>query len=313
MLQGSVQENDVNYVTLLTEMDNKGFAAVFTYIDDETSSMEASITDNFVETNHAIQDHIAIKPRIYRLKGCVGEVIYKALPPYIETTYTTDTNVAFADPILQESLEKEQSIPDISGESTGAINQAVQNQIQSDKQEIKSYRTYVNTVTNDSSSMWLDSKRQEHTVAFLNRVLELRQPVNLKGLRFEESLDTGNKYQRIFYLQSVTAHQGTSNFISDIEVTIKEFRIATTLTTQLDPTKLGGYTNTASSQKQPEQNQGTATGETVSQQNEDKVKETVKEALKDHPFVYKVTAGAYHALQNVGETFNKQSQVWGHK
>ena len=52
-------------------------ALYFDYIEDESVTSEASITDNYVESNYTVQDHIALKPKIYRLRGCVGEVVYQ--------------------------------------------------------------------------------------------------------------------------------------------------------------------------------------------------------------------------------------------
>ena len=43
---------------MVAKLGNEGIVVFFTYIEDETSTVEASITDNFVETNHAVQFHI---------------------------------------------------------------------------------------------------------------------------------------------------------------------------------------------------------------------------------------------------------------
>ena len=62
----------------------KYIAVLFDYIQDETSTVSADITDNWVESNYTLQDHIAIKPRIYRLRGCVGEVLYENVYKFLE-------------------------------------------------------------------------------------------------------------------------------------------------------------------------------------------------------------------------------------
>jgi len=93
---------------------------------------------------------------------------------------------------------------------------------------------------------------QQSTVADLNRILELRIPVNLKGLKFSTILEKGDDFKRVYYLQSVSAHQGSNDFISDIEVTIKEFRIATTKIANVDKN------NMSSIQKASEDNIGKA-------------------------------------------------------
>ena len=103
----------------------------------------------------------------------------------------------------------------------------------------------------------LTNKIQTSTVADLNRILELRIHVNLKGLKFETVLDKGDNFKRLYYLQSVSAHQGSNDFISDIEVTIKEFRIATTQVTEVDKN------NIVSVQKTVEKNIGVVKTEEV--------------------------------------------------
>lgn len=47
---------------------------VFDVIDIEELSVQSDITDHFIETNSAIQDHIAQKPLRFTLKGYVGEL-----------------------------------------------------------------------------------------------------------------------------------------------------------------------------------------------------------------------------------------------
>ena len=45
-------------------------------IGNETLSMSSDITDNYVENNVALQDHISIKPMIYTIEGEVGELVW---------------------------------------------------------------------------------------------------------------------------------------------------------------------------------------------------------------------------------------------
>lgn len=220
--------------SIITQIEDKGIAILFTYIEDETSTVEAAITDNFVETNHAVQDHIAIKPRIYRLRGCVGEVVYKGSSEWLEAI-TTKIN---SHPVLQKTLNNLKPIASISGIVSNATQTAINlvNQLES------SYNRYKKMIENNyiqAKQRQLTDKMQESIVADLNRVLELRLPVNLKGLKFEHILTAGDNYKRLYYLQSVSAHQGNNNFITDIEVTIKEFRIATTKVVDVDKNQYG--------------------------------------------------------------------------
>ena len=250
------QDEEPTITELIAKIGEEGIVVFFTYIEDESSTIEASITDNFVETNHSVQDHIAIKPRIYRLRGCIGEVTYKSSTKFLEAI---SKKVENSNPILQKTIKAASAIktvsPVISNYTQLAIN--VVNQVES------SYNRYKQMLNNiiPSRRPILLNKMQEMTVAYLNRLLELRQEVNLKGLKFQTTLDEDapdRKFERKYYIQSVSAHQGDNGFITDVEVTIKEFRITTTKTTKLDSNKYGGL---SANYKTEEGNSGPAKSE----------------------------------------------------
>lgn len=50
---------------------------VFDIPGEETTTLDADITDHYTEDNKAVQDHIARKPIMVTLKGYVGELTYK--------------------------------------------------------------------------------------------------------------------------------------------------------------------------------------------------------------------------------------------
>lgn len=58
--------------------DTAGF--VFNIVGDEDAQFQSDITDHFVEDNTAVQDHIAVRPERYTLKGFVGEL--SNMPPF---------------------------------------------------------------------------------------------------------------------------------------------------------------------------------------------------------------------------------------
>lgn len=245
-LKAGISQNE-NITSIMTEIDDKGVAILFSYIEDETCTVEASITDNFVETNHSVQDHIAIKPKIYRLRGCVGELVYKASDMFSRVI----SEKINSNPILNKTLNAMKPIAAISP-IVSSYTQAAKNIVDQIEDSYKRYKQMIEDGILKRSRATTNRMQQE-TVATLNRILELRQPVNLKGLKYGELILTGGDgYDRKYYIQSVSAHQGNNDFISDIEVTIKEFRIATTQTTAIDKE------NTVSIQKTTEQNTGMA-------------------------------------------------------
>jgi len=298
--------------SIVAQIEDKGIVILFTFIDDETSTVEASITDNFVETNHSVQDHIAIKPRIYRLRGCVGEVTYKSSNEWIKVL---SQNIKDNHPLLQKTLNAMKPITAISGVVSNATQTAIAvvNQLES---SYNRYRKIIEDNFLSKKQKQLTGKMQETVAADLNRILELRVPVNLKGLKFETTWTKGDDYKRIYYLQSVSAHQGSNNFITDIEVTIKEFRIATTKITKVDSK------NTISVTQTTEVNNGKAKGQDPTEKSKeqlnntllDKAKKATKDALKGHPTVYKWVSSAYHTIEkdiNARKGFKAEDYING--
>lgn len=263
MLEDTQQEGYI----LRTEEDTQkdfGVAIYFDYIEDETSAVEASITDNYVESNYSIQDHIAIKPRVYRLRGCVGEIVYKN-----EFTWLNKISNKVNHPVLLQTLDKMKPIVSVSPVISNytQLAQNIVNQIES------SFNRY--------KKMWNDYKgtgnpykgnRQRVVVAILNQILQQRIPVRLEDLKYTYEPFQEGQYNKTYFLQSVSAHQGDNNFITDVEVTIKEFRIATTKVTKLDKEKYG--TITASQvQKTETQNEGIAKGQKIQSKAEEGFKQ----------------------------------------
>ena len=116
--------------------------------------------------------------------------------------------------------------PIVSNYTQLAIN--LVNQVES------SYKRYKQMLDDFTGKRVYKDKRQQTVVAVLNQILQNRIPVKLTNFKFEYNPFKEGQYNKLYYLQSVSAHQGDNNFITDIEVTIKEFRIATTKVTALD-------------------------------------------------------------------------------
>lgn len=267
MLEDVQQEG---YILKTEESTQKDFgvAIYFDYIEDETSAVEASITDNYVESNYSIQDHIAIKPRVYRLRGCVGEIVYKN-----EFTWFNKISNKVNHPVLLQTLDKMKPIVSVSPVVSNytQLAQNIVNQIES------SFNRY--------KKMWNDYKgtgntykgnRQRVVVAILNQILQQRIPVRLEDLKYTYEPFQEGQYNKTYFLQSVSAHQGDNNFITDVEVTIKEFRVATTKITKLDKEKYGVIT-ASQVQKTETQNEGVAKGQKAPPKTQSKAEEGFKQ------------------------------------
>ena len=54
--------------------DIKSEVYLFDTRGEEEATLESDITDNWVEANYTIQDHIGLKPMVITLSGYVGEL-----------------------------------------------------------------------------------------------------------------------------------------------------------------------------------------------------------------------------------------------
>ncbi len=286
--------------TITADSNNaQGVAILFDYIQDETSSVEADITDNWVESNYSIQDHIAIKPRMYRLRGCVGEVVFENTWAVLDAL----DNFQAQHPVLSKTIETVNTIGSISGITSNYTQTA----INIAKQIESSYDRYKKVWQNFTKQNQFVNKRQKAVYAILQQMLQTRTPVKLSSLMYTLEPFIENQYDKMYYLQSVSAHQGENAYISDIEVTIKEFRIATTKTTKIDKNKYGGL---VASQKTSEANNGDAKGNPVSPETAQKAvnsvaeknKEVAKAALKGKPLAYNAAKTFYNSLQKAATT-----------
>ena len=248
--------------------DHKYYVGIlFDYLQDETSSVEASITDNYVESNYSLQDHIAVKPRVYRLRGCVGEVLfvntYKSLNKY--------EDFKGKHPVFKKTIDAINNI----GALSGIVSNYTQAAMNITKQIESSYDRYKQIIDNfRNQTNEYKGKRQKVCYDILSNMLKNRVPVTIENLAFDSEEFQANSYPKLYFLQSVSAHQGDNAYISDIEVTIKEFRIATTQTTQIDTKKFGGY---VASQTVQEANNGLAKGNTVAPETAQKAIQVTQE------------------------------------
>lgn len=288
ILEGQVStSNDAN--------NTQQVAILFDYIQDETSSVEADITDNWVESNYSLQDHIAIKPRIYRLRGCVGEVVFENKWAVVDAV----ENLKSQHPLLKKTLNSINAISGLSGVTSNYTSLA----INAAKQIESSFDRYKNIWQNFDKQKMFVNKRQKAVYAILQQILQTRTPVKLTELMFTGEQFLENQYDKVFYLQSVSAHQADNAYISDIEVTIKEFRIATTKTTKVDKAKYAGISAT---QKTAEANNGDAKGNPVAPEKAqaavdsvgEKYKDVVKEILKGKPMAFNAVKTLYNQFKD---------------
>ena len=228
------------------------------------------ITDNWVESNYSLQDHIAIKPRVYRLRGCVGEVVNRQSNKYAQYALQQLQKAKIVANVISTAQKftgfTSWVIPFIPVVSVAT--QVAMTALATINQTTDFFKQQYPQNSNVANEYL--GRRQAYVYAALRYALENRVEVALDGLQFDDTerlkFKKGVQYQRRYFLQSVSARQGDSKYISDIEVTVKEFRIAQTKFTT--PKDTQAYP--AAAQKTEEANKGNAKGESVIQTQEER-------------------------------------------
>ena len=182
---------DVNKSSDTAKWANVGL--LFDYIQDESSTVEAEITDNWVESNWAYQDHIAIKPRIYRVRGCVGEVlyenIYKALNKF--DAFKEDH------PVFQKTMNVLGGV----GALSGTISNYTQAALNVVKQIESSYDRYKRIFDNFTKANQIRGKRQAVLYEMLVYMMQQRVPVQITKLAYgEEIFPELHPYGKIYFI-----------------------------------------------------------------------------------------------------------------
>lgn len=281
VLESNILTNEITTQTSVTvpdaalklQLGNNAVRTLFFHtVTDDSVSFQSQITDNWVENNTAIHDHIAISPVTITMRGFVGECIYiseqarldyeKVMALANQTNSKDRTLLQFGD---------WQHVDDIDGKLTA----------------VSAYFPEVSNVTQLAQNMWdmheaaqkkatrisdiLTGQANNSLVTKMNAYSGLSS--NLKESKLKEITESIKDYwiNRVplvantpfgdfdnMYIQSVSLHQGNENFIGEIDITLKQLRFAQTLTTKADKEVLAKYNAYAQAR---EQNYGKTQGE----------------------------------------------------
>lgn len=216
----------------------------FDIIQEHSVSIQNQITDNYIENNTAIQDHIAKSPLVISLRGLSGELVYKPPTKALDFLYNT------ANTFLQSKYTDERVATD-KLTAIPALLPPVDNVTQMAKNAVQyveaSVNRYVKIVKNFTSSLDRETRLQE----IYNKFIRLRESDTL--LRVETPYKTFDN----MVIQSLTLRQGDLNYITDIELTLKQINYATTYTTKPDESVMAKYN---AIQRTEEANHGKAQG-----------------------------------------------------
>ena len=220
---------------------------IFDVVSEQSISLEAEITDHYVEDNSAIQDNKANKPKQITISGLVGEVVYTG--PTIE---------------LQTLLLANEKLSSIDAFKPGLTQGAIQT-LNKAATKIRNGFALANSLINTGVNLLNTFKKKSNTPtkqAFAYTWLETLYRTN-----YLCTVSTPFGFFDNMLIQGITATQSSeSQSYSDFVIKFKEFRVAKTQFVAFDPSK---YQGRAISQMSSEVDGGNAQGKPLSTQERD--------------------------------------------
>lgn len=217
LLKGAVAKSE--------DKDNQ-VAIYFDIIQEHSITMTSQITDNWMENNTVINDHIANQPLTVGLRGLSGEVVY--VPSTTNGVLNTLYNAA-------NSLSKNTAIKT---DKLGVIAQLippVDNITQLAKNAITyveaSYKRYDKIISN-----FLSPTAKQTRLKTIYQKLS-----NAWETKTAFVVETPYSTFDNMYIQSLILRQDNQEFITDIEISMKQVNFTDTLTTAADEAVLAKY------------------------------------------------------------------------
>lgn len=218
---------------------DKPFIAYFDIIKEHTISFSNSITDYYLEDNTAIQDHISHAPLTITLSGMRGELTYTPSDTDIQKELQTAKAITVSrDRLTQASKLRPLNmfLPPVSNAMSLARNVAtyVAN-------SIARYDGIFKSWSNTNYGL-----NQYQGIGFSQTNTKLEEVcAKLRSLSANNTaLIVQTPYQSFqdMYIESVTLTQGEQNYVTDIQVTLKQLRFAEVTTTKPDENVMSQYT-----------------------------------------------------------------------
>lgn len=206
---GNLVSNVVNqFIVRPTGDPNKvgisGF--VFDILDDEEVMMDSDITDHYVEDNYAVEDHIALRPIRFTLRGYIGELtdIFPNTFLSILTNIQSLSSIgSFLPAFTSQATQFYASIADKASQVGQIINQAK-----------NLYDIFKFKSTN--------ATKQQNAFQYFYVLRESRQLCDV---------ETPFMLFKNMAIESVRALQkGDTKFITDFSITFKQIRTVSTVT-----------------------------------------------------------------------------------
>lgn len=249
----------------------------FDIITDESIELINQITDNYVENNTAIQDHIAQNPLVISISGISGEQVFKYDPAVAnqllaearlqaaKTGYGINLNNLQADSFwdLVGLGSKAKELNKLSAISV--LYPPVSNYMQVAMNAVELVDAAVSKYNNLYDSIrGKELGNQQVLGSFAENTTRLQAIYNnLSQLRANNTPLIATTPWGVFnnmYIQSVRLKQGNQVYSTDIEMTLKQLRFSNVTTTAADKDVMAKYNEYARAQVE---NNGTAQGNSI--------------------------------------------------
>lgn len=249
IIQGSISTYDY---------DSNFVSYGFHVINSHGVNFQSQITDNYLENNTAVQDHITLSPITITMSGLCAELVYTAeqAEQDAQNQYITAQKYANAQNFLINKLGTITSIlPSVSN-----ITRLAMNVYDYAASSFNRYFGIVRRFKNSNNPM-----NTYNGLTPTQRQSKMKQATDyLAGCwrdRVPFRVDTPWGIYEDMYVQSLSIQQGNENFITNIEITLKQLRFAEITTTKVDEKVMSKYNAQA---RANQQNNGKAQGKNKS-------------------------------------------------
>ena len=224
-------------VTVQEDKASKLTDYYFNIITGHSVTVQNSVTDNFLENNTAVQDHIAHNPLEITLNGFCGEKVYTQKEA--EENFEKELTKAKQQANFIHAQAKLSALSIVVPEASNITRLAknVYNYVHASASRymgiIRKFRNSNNPMnTYTSAPSTLKETRLQEVFRKL-RYLSDNNVALWVNTPYGDFLD--------MYIQSITMRQDEENFISDIEITLKQLQFAEVKTDKVDENVMSRY------------------------------------------------------------------------
>lgn len=190
---------------------------VFDVEGETVINSSADITDNYAEDNSALQDHIAIRPKLLTLRGYVGELVFNQnnkSPTFLQNVVQKLTILDSYLPRLSSAAAQAKKIFE-NGLSTDSLNSLTASSVANAADVYSTIKNLTPPTTKQAQAYMFFTALQEQKILV--------------------SVQTPYEYMTNMAIQSIIARQDEeTKYITDFTITLKKIRTAQTKTVKFN-------------------------------------------------------------------------------